>query len=363
MFINRQNDHVWMMERNKNSVSKKLYLRVGIGVAAFFPGVFVFDKVGANLGGAMLLFGSIFCWIITLWIFNAVFIDFSRLSQQEQRRKAFVGVTFSLFISTPLFCLFGILFQQQSLIFSSLVQSNFSLKAWLYFILRLGLFDVALLVVKYVLDQGREKQRIARNYEQLKIEQLKATHESLKQQVDPHFLFNALNTMQSLVKQDDKQNTLQFIQELGRVYRYMLTRRDKSYVSMRDEIEFLKSYLYLLQIRFGDAFRTEIRISENCLNSHIPVHTLQLLAENAVKHNAVIVENPLLLLITNDANNLVVTNNIVIKPGNVAGSGIGLQNIAQRYRLLFNKEIHISADANTFTVSLPIINDYEHTYY
>ncbi len=349
------------MKAIKHLRAGRLYLKAGLALGVFFPGVFVYDKVGENLNAALLLFAAIFCWILVMWIFNAVFIDFSQLSDKKRRMRVISMVLVSLAISTPVFSLFGMVFHQQQVVFVSMIRHNFSIATSLYFILRISLFNAGLLVIKYVLDQNREKQRLALQYEQLRSEQLRATHAAFRQQVDPHFLFNALNTMQSLVKQEKKADTLQFIQELGSVYRYMLIRRDRNVVPVRDEIAFLRSYLYLLQIRFGNAFRTEIRVSDMVLDSPMPVHTLQLLAENAVKHNAVTAVEPLLLLIRSDVSYLYVTNNIVLKQINAPGAGIGLENIAQRYRLLFDKEIVITSDATSFTVSLPIITDHEYS--
>jgi sensor histidine kinase YesM len=341
---------------------KKYYLKTGFALAILFPGIFVFDKAGQDFVGASLLFFTIFFSIIILWIYNAIFVDFVKLLRSNSYKKfnpTYRNILISLFLALPLYFTLSIVFNQEHVLFSSLFESNFSGKALFYLILRVVMFDAGLLIIKFLIDNNREKQRFELENEVLKNEQLKATHEAFKQQVDPHFLFNSLNTLQSLVKQQETEQSLQFIKELSQVYRYMLTSRDKNFVTVGEEIEFLKSYLYLLKIRFGRAFSTIIKVDEKCASTSIPIHTLQLLAENAVKHNVVGKEEPLTLEIKSDDKHLIVSNNLLPKQHNVQGAGIGLQNINTRYSLLFGKEISISAANGHFTVLLPVINSHE----
>jgi two-component system, LytTR family, sensor kinase len=341
---------------------KKYYLKTGVALAALFPGIFVFDKAGKDLIGASLLFFTIFFSIIILWIYNAIFVDFVALLRSNSYREfnpTYRNILISLSIALPLYFTLAIVFNQQHVLFSSLFESNFSTKALFYVIMRVIMFDAGLLLIKFLIDNNKEKQRFKIENEVLKNEQLKATHETLKQQVDPHFLFNSLSTLQSLVKQQNTEHALQFIRELSRVYRYMLIRRDKDLVTVKEEIEFLRSYLYLLEIRFGAGFNTIINVDEKCSSTNIPIHTLQLLAENAVKHNVVGKEEPLTLQIRSDDKHLIVSNNLLPKQHNVQSAGIGLENINTRYSLLFGKEISISTANGHFTVLLPVINGHE----
>jgi sensor histidine kinase YesM len=341
---------------------KKYYLKTGIALAALFPGIFVFDRAGKDFTGASLLFLTIFFFILILWIYNAIFVDFVKLLRSNSYKKfnpTYRNILISLLLATPIYFTLAITFNQQDVLFSSVFQSNFSAKTLFYLMIRIIMFDAGLLLIKFLIDNNKEKQRLKLENEVLKNEQLKATHETFKQQVDPHFLFNSLNTLQSLVKQQNTEQTLQFIKELSQVYRYMLSSRDKSFVTVGEEIEFLKSYLYLLEIRFGRAFNTVIRVDEKCALTSIPTHTLQLLAENAVKHNVVGKEEPLTLEIKSDDEYLIVSNNLLPKRHNVQSAGIGLQNINTRYSLLFGKEISISTANGHFTVLLPVINGHE----
>jgi LytS/YehU family sensor histidine kinase len=250
------------------------------------------------------------------------------------------------------------LFDQENITLAYAFNNNFSVKGWFFIILRIVLFNAGILVTKYLYDNSLEQRRILVENEALKREHINAVHESLKQQVDPHFLFNSLNTLQSLVKQDSTQ-ALNFIAELSIVYRYMLLRRDSKYVTVKDEIDFLSSYLYLLTIRFGQAITTQIDVDDRFLNSLIPPHTLQLLAENAVKHNKLSVRNPLKIRIYSEGGYLIVSNNLSEKVNESTGSGVGLSNINSRYKLLFGKKIMIKKEAEFFNVYLPIIDNNE----
>lgn len=337
---------------------RKYYLRTGFMLAVIFPAIFVFDRTGNTFTDLGLLFSTFFIFLLILWIFNAVFVDFRKLIREGLFKKWSIVYAYSilsLLLSIPLYFILGWVFRQEDVLFQSLIESNFSFRSWFYIIIRILFFDIGLLVAKFIIDNNKEKQLMKLENEMLKTEQVKATLETFKQQVDPHFLFNSLNTLQSLVKQQDTENTLQFLNELSKVYRYMLIRRDHDYVSLGEEINFLKSYLYLLQIRFGDSFNTILQIDQKHIGSIIPVHTLQLLAENAVKHNIVTIQNPLTLEIFSEEKQLVISNTVLLKKQIRESSGIGLNNINKRYQLLFGKEIGIVTQNGIFKVILPII--------
>jgi len=216
------------------------------------------------------------------------------------------------------------------------------------------LFNSLIILIKYLFDINAEKRKIELENEVLKRENLNALHESLKQQVNPHFLFNSLNTLKSLTKRNPAQ-AVDYIAELYSVYRYMLLHQDKKDVTLRDEIDFLKSYLYLLKIRFGDAITTEISLPGKLLDCSMPANTLQLLIENAVKHNALSLHKPLSISIVADNNYLTVKNNLRSKKEEPSSSHLGLSNISNRYLLLKGKDIIIQKTEEEFIVQLPIM--------
>ncbi|HEY0679082.1 MAG TPA: histidine kinase [Chitinophagaceae bacterium] len=343
----------------------KYNLRIGLILAIVFPGVFAFAQPNADLLQIIQRFLPFFAFILIIWILNYEVISFTAFMREKTnsaRIRLYSRILIISIISVPLYFVLAFLFRQEDVMLSSLYESNFSAKAWFFICLRIMLFNAGIMLSKYLSDSHRENQRILLENETLKREHIHAIHESLKQQVDPHFLFNSLNTLQSLVKQDSAQSLL-FISELSAVYRYMLDRRDRNYVTIRDEIEFLKSYLYLLKIRFGEAIQTRIQVGDDVMKCLIPPHTLQLLAENAVKHNKLSTRKPLLFEIRTDEDFLIVTNNIAARPGSIIASGVGLKNISNRFRLLFGKNVRIERKSDEFTVFLPLINADEYPDY
>jgi LytS/YehU family sensor histidine kinase len=211
-----------------------------------------------------------------------------------------------------------------------------------------------ILLIKYLFDSNKEKQKIQTENEQLKTESMRAQHEALKQRVNPHFLFNSLNTMKSLIK-SDPQLSLAFIDELSSVYRYMLHHQEEILVLVKDEIDFLTSYLYLLRIRFGQSLVTDIKVPEAFLKYRMPPNTLQLLAENAVKHNIFSSKRPLRISIYECEGRLIIENNLQPKIKTQTSSGLGLTNIRSRYLLSAGKDIEIFRDDRCFKVLLPLI--------
>jgi len=184
-------------------------------------------------------------------------------------------------------------------------------------------------------------------------ESVTARYESLRNQVNPHFLFNTLNALTSLVY-EDQDKAVKFIKQLSEVYRYVLDTREKEVVSIEEEKHFLDSYLFLQQIRFGDKLKTQLEFQG--VKSMVAPLVLQMLIENAIKHNIVSEENPLVIRIYQEADYLVVENNLQKKSVLTEESpGIGLENITRRYAFLSDKKVEIIQN-DKFVVKLPIIS-------
>ena len=183
---------------------------------------------------------------------------------------------------------------------------------------------------------------------------LQRQFDSLREQVNPHFLFNNLNSLITLISKDrDKAD--EFIEEMSLVYRYLLRNNRGNLTSLREELRFIESYNHLLRTRFGEGFQPEISVSRTALDLQLPPMTLQLLVENAVKHNVVSLQSPLQLQIAVIDGSLVVTNNIQRKSKAAPSTQVGLQNIRSRYSLLRQPDIRIEDDGSQFTVIVPLI--------
>ncbi len=194
-----------------------------------------------------------------------------------------------------------------------------------------------------------------RETEALKKANLISQFESLKNQVSPHFLFNSLNTLSSLIE-ENPQTAVRFVNQLSKVYRYLLQSNEKELTSIKEELAFLESYVFLLKTRFNDGLILNVKLNEQVLATLIPPLTLQILIENAVKHNIISAKSPLTIEIScDDAENIRISNNKQKKIINVASNGVGLSNISAKYKLLNKPAIQINDGQQEFIVSLPII--------
>lgn len=191
--------------------------------------------------------------------------------------------------------------------------------------------------------------------ELLKRESLSAQLNALRTQVNPHFLFNNLNTLSSIIPEDPKQ-AVQFVQQLSKVYRHILEVKDETSIPLATELEVLKAYAFLLQTRFGNNLDIAIDVPEEKLKSYVVPLSLQLLMENAIKHNIVSAERPLRIDVYAQNGSLVVSNNLQKKNQLLESTGIGLNNIRNRYKLLGDRTIKVEEEGDQFTVSIPLLS-------
>lgn len=190
--------------------------------------------------------------------------------------------------------------------------------------------------------------------EQLKTEKMASKYQSLKDQLNPHFLFNSLNALSNLVHEDADQS-VHFIQQLSRIYRYVLDVQQEELVNLDKELEFAKNYLSLQKLRFDNSLQYEI-IIKSTQGFYLPPLSLQLLLENCIKHNIASNAHPLVIQIEQKNEELWVSNKLQPKLDQLEGStGVGLKNIQNRYEVLSNKQISVSTDEQLFTVKLPLL--------
>lgn len=218
------------------------------------------------------------------------------------------------------------------------------------------LINLTIYMFLYLLYQSYLNQVIGIELERTKTEHLEARYELLKQQVNPHFLFNSLNTLKSMVEIGDE-HAADFIVKLSDFYRFSLENRQKDGVELAQEITMLDAYFFLLEARFEEGISINISLTERDLHAQVPNFTLQLLVENAVKHNIVSLDQPLQIDISSKNNFIVVRNNLQLKNKPEPSTKIGLENINQRYIHLTGLPIMVESSNDYFIVKLPI---YEH---
>ncbi|MDP4255811.1 MAG: histidine kinase, partial [Bacteroidota bacterium] len=201
-----------------------------------------------------------------------------------------------------------------------------------------------------------ELKKSVQEKELLKRESLVAQWNALKTQVNPHFLFNNLNTLSSIIP-DNPGQAVDFVQELSKVYRHILEVRDEQSILLSEELDVLKAYAFLLKTRFGENLGISIRVPADRLQQKIVPLSLQILMENAIKHNIVSSAKPLQIDVFAENGRLVVRNTLQKRHQSNESTGIGLDNIRNRYKLLGGREVDVKEDASSFTVSIPLIDN------
>lgn len=196
------------------------------------------------------------------------------------------------------------------------------------------------------------------NEEKLSKEKINSELLFLKNQMDPHFLFNSLNTLVYLID-TDVEKSKQFVHGLANIYERVLDFSDKDLISLKDELDYINAYIELLKKRYGDNLNFDFDISKNVLKKMIVPLSIQIGIENAVKHNVVSRQKPLLITVTNTADYVILSNTIQRKNTPHKGSGQALRNIKNRYKLLSDQEMIIEETAKAFKLKLPLITTKE----
>lgn len=192
--------------------------------------------------------------------------------------------------------------------------------------------------------------------EELKNQQIRTQFEVLQNQMSPHFLFNSLNTLTTLIGEDQDIAT-RFTEKLSEVYRYILQNKEKELVNLRDELDFVKAYIFLLQMRYPKNLTVRFDIDQSYYNSNIAPLTLQMLVENAIKHNVISKAHPLNISIyVENGKSIVVKNNLKEKKSIGKSTKTGLENIKKRYAYFGKKPVDIMVTHTSFMVAIPLLN-------
>ncbi len=217
------------------------------------------------------------------------------------------------------------------------------------------IFIVVLIIILFISRILRLKiiqgESILEN-EHLKQQNLQNELSALKNQINPHFLFNSLNTLNSLIR-DNREATM-FVKKLSFMYRYILQSGDRDLVSLKEELKFLESYTYLIKTRYRNRFQIDITIDENYLDRKIPPLALQLLVENAVKHNEISETHPLKVQIYSQGECIYVENKVRARTTLAEGTGTGLLNLYKRYYMIRKQQIIVDKQNDIFRVKLPL---------
>jgi len=209
-------------------------------------------------------------------------------------------------------------------------------------------------LVYEILFLSKERELDNKIVDQLDRERSQAELQALTNEMDPHFIFNSLNTLNHLIVNEPQQAHL-FNNKLAQVYKYFLINKTRELISLKDEMEFIDNYFYLLQIRHDGKLQLQVDLNEENNKAMIPPCALQVLVENAIKHNEFTEDSPLLITISMNGHYIRVSNNAKPKPYAINSTGIGLKNLSSRYRIITRKNIEIEKGRDRFTVKLPLI--------
>ena len=328
-----------------------LIVSLGVSLIAALPRVIRMERLEFHLVFTSIAYNFIFC--VCCWLTHQFILSKSRqLNISSKFISTIVIAAVSIITVSGFAFLLDTLFSLVSQYAVLLPEISDDKRPYLL-LLRSLVISGLFYFIAYYLHMLSEKQRNILEIATLRQAQLAANLSSLKEQLSPHFLFNTLNTLSTLTHE---QTVKEYVSELANVYRYVLQYKDSDTATLQQELHFIDSYLYILKTRLEDAIQIDINVDKRLWSTKMPPLTLQLLIENAVKHNIASTARQLKIEIRSTGDHILeVINNLQPKTSVQHNTGIGLDNVAQRYRLLFDKDISIEKTEAAFTVKLPLV--------
>lgn len=291
---------------------------------------------------------------LTLWNGNAAISDILEkyISWEKEPLKLFLAILLASLVYTScatilIDAIFNfVIFNLNFKLFIQNVKSSIFIEIGITFFI---------MTIIYSIEFFKAWQLSIKNEELLKRQAVELQYQALRNQVNPHFLFNSLNVLTSIVY-TDQDLAVKFIKQLSDVYRYVLEQKENNLIDLETEMQFVEKYIYLQKIRHNDGLKVNINLSSTKNLKVIPV-SVQILVENAIKHNIVSPDEPLQIdIYSNGDNYLIIKNNLQLKTSVEDSTNTGLANIKAQYEHLTNKNFEIIKDANYFTVKIPLIN-------
>lgn len=330
----------------------KWFIIIGVIVLSFVADFLFTNSFGSNLpikyaliGWGVSLFFSTFHW----FSIREILIQLrKRLPNPKDNLKRIVIFFIAIVTSVFLVNYIGSAFLAK---FGG-INFNETAKSNLVSIILLSLMTMAMYEAVYYYIR---LQKSIRDEEQAKQAIVQAQLDALRNQAQPHFLFNTLNTLRDIIDQNSKEEAKEFVDKISDVYRFILESGNANLIPLRDEVKFSKSYMHIQSERFGDNLKVDWNLPDEILDQLIAPMSLQLLLENAIKHNVISKAKPLKIEVTATKQQVIVQNKIQAKSTQLPSTKLGLKNIEKRYALISNKTMEVSNDGSTFTVSLPLL--------
>jgi two-component system, LytTR family, sensor kinase len=341
----------------KDSLTFKTNWKVSIGFSAFVSAFGVINNSQLNIDGdytrLFTIWVQTFLFLLISWYINSYLTLFFKKPKYKIRlqKKVFIIIVCNAVFLSIFILLNGFILKEINLPYIG--KTNVYL-----FFFRKGIFSISLIYIfQYALNSNAKAQEVSLQNQMLKTENIRAQFEILRQQVNPHFLFNALSTLRSMIRSNNK-NSEVFVLKLAEIYRQLLLKREKEVVTLKEELDFVSDYSFMLFARFEEMLSIRIEIPDNVLILKLPTFSLQLLLENCIKHNVISHEKPLKIKIFyTSTDSIIVENNLQPKLSQSAPSGFGLQNLEQRYSLLgISDGIHVFSDESVFRVKIKLLS-------
>lgn len=293
---------------------------------------------------------SVFFSLINWIIIRQILIFFrQKFPEIKQGIKRVLGVLLVCFVSVIIVNQIGnaILAMAFGSQFHPIPNIRLLLPIFLIVIMMVAIYEAIYFYIKL--------QQSIRDEEQAKQAVVQAQLDALRNQSQPHFLFNSFNTLRDIIDQESKEEAKKFVDKLSNVYRFILESGSDNLTTLEKEIEFSKAYIYIQQERFGDNLKVEWNMGEGFEQRLVGPMSLQLLLENAIKHNVISNAKPLLIKVIANDEMLTVENRIAPKSTKLPSTKLGLKNIEKRYRLLSDKTVQVVQNNGLFKVSVPLL--------
>ncbi|WCM42865.1 histidine kinase [Flavobacterium sp. CBA20B-1] len=297
------------------------------------------------------LFAVVFSYTLSIYVANALVLSDFYLKREKNLKNIIIGGLLVNLLTVTVVFLINIIGNLFYTDFQIIESFKLSLKTAVFS----SWFSMTISTTVYVALLIRRKDKIEVTQQKDIAVKATASFETLKNQLDPHFLFNSLNVLSSLIEENPLK-AQEFTVALSKIYRYVLDQKDKNLISVEEELNFAKLYISLLKMRFENGISVNFLIDESVFDYKIVPLSLQLLLENAIKHNSISDKKPLLIKIYQEENYLVVQNSLQKKQTFEKSSGIGLSNIIYRYELVSNTNVEIMQTNDLYKVKLPLIS-------
>jgi two-component system LytT family sensor kinase len=346
-----------MLSKNTNRTNDNWFTVLGASLSIFQhytneKRIFIPHSITDMLVLANFITGHLLVWLLIVYTVREVRKRFPNANNLYKRFLITSSICLSIFFGINIATI-GI---ANRLMPSESLQINFKNVSQYFAKVVLGIWMIVGMY-EAIYQQFLLKETQKQKNELLRM-QMQQQLDNLKGKVNPHFLFNSLNTLSSLIYSDTAKAE-QFVEELSAVYRYMLKNNEDDLATLKEELEFIGSYFILIKIRFAEAIMTTIEVPEGLKKYKLPAISLQILVENAIKHNIISKAQPLHISIRAERETLIVSNNLQKKPQTLASERMGLNYIVSKYAMVNRKGVEIDESFDQFTVKLPLIRPIE----